>query len=95
MKKKTIEVCEATIISICCDYNDEVDVRCGGPATVGYDFGVSSDEDIKEYKKLIEGWCRKYRRGFMGISTNINKEFPVKHLWYKERIEKCIKENGF
>ena len=95
MKKKTIEVCEAVVISVSCKQNDSVDIRCGGPAILGYDFGVSPDDNINELKKLIEGWCRKYRRGFIGISTNTNDEFPVKHLWSLERIEECIKENGF
>ena len=94
MKKKTIEVCEAVVISVSCKQNDSVDIRCGGPAILGYDFGVSPDEDINKWKKKVKGFIDKYNRPFMGISHSTQKDFPVEHLWTLERIEECIKENG-
>jgi len=94
MKKKTIEVCNAIIIDVSCQLNDSTDIKCGGPPVLGYDFGVSPDEDIKKLKKKVEKWCKKYHRGFMSIRTNKYKDFPVEHLWTPEKIENCIKENA-
>lgn len=94
MKTKTITVCDAIVIDITCERNDMADIKCGGPATVGYEFGVSPDEDIEELKKFLTSCIKKYNRPFMGISTHKQKDFPIKHLWTKERMEKCIKENA-
>jgi hypothetical protein len=94
MKTKTIEVCDAIHVDIACDRNDPVDVRCGGPAVLGYDFFVSPDEDVEDLKKFLENCIKKYRRPFMGISTSSHKDFPVENLWTREMMEKCIKENS-
>ena len=94
MKTKSIEVCDAVVISVSCKENDSVDINCGGPAMLGYDFGVSPDEDIEDWKKKIKGFIHKYHRPFIGISHHTQKDFPVEHLWSLERIEECIKENG-
>ena len=92
MKTRTIEVCDAIFIDILCETNDPVDVRCGGPAVLGYEFYVSPDEDIEEIKKFLEGCIKKYHRPFMDIGTAVVKNFPVKHLWTKRKMENCIKK---
>ena len=94
MKTKTIEVCNAKVYDIACERNDPVDIRCGGPAVLGYDFGVSPDEDEAEILKFLRETLKKYNRPLIGISVKVQKDFPVKHLWTKERMEKCIKENA-
>lgn len=94
MEKKMIEVCDARVISVSCKENDSVDIYCGGPPMLGYDFSVSPDEDINEWMKKVKGFVNKYNRPFIGISQSKQKDFPVEHLWSLERIEKCIKENG-
>jgi hypothetical protein len=93
MKTKKIEVCDAIFIDITCIRNDSVDIRCGGPATLGYEFYVSPDENIDELKKFLEGCIKKYHRPFMGITVKSHENFPVEHLWTREKMEKCIKEN--
>ena len=95
MKTKNIEVCDAVMINITCDYNDPVDIKCGGLATLGYEFYVSPDEDIINLESKIKGLIEKCERSFMGISHRIHKDFDVKNLWTLQEIEKCIKENGF
>jgi hypothetical protein len=95
MKTKSIIVCDALKIDIGCEYNDSVDIRAGGPAILGYDFYVSPDEDEKNLKKFLENCLRKYRRNCIGISFSIRENFPVKDLWTREKMEECIKTNGF
>ena len=53
MKTKTIKVCDAIHVDISCEENDNTDIRCGGPGTLGFDFYVSPDEDKKELKKFL------------------------------------------
>lgn len=93
MKTKKIEVCDAIFIDISCEYNDPVDVRCGGPAVTGYEFYVSPDEKEEDLRKFVTDMVKKYRRPFMGVSFSIKKNYPVEHLWTKERMEQCIKDN--
>lgn len=93
MKTKTIEVCKAVVYNIACERNDPVDIRCGGPAMLGYDFGVSPDENETEIKEFLEATVKKYKRPFIRITTSKQKNFPVKHLWTKEKMEDCIKNN--
>lgn len=92
MKTKTITVCDAIYIDVACDRNDPVDIRCGGPAILGYSFFVSPDEDIDAVVKQIQGFIKKYRRPFIGINTSVRKNFDVDKLWTIDSIEKCIKE---
>ncbi len=94
MKTKNIEVCDAVLYEVSCKENDIVDIRCGGPRILGYDFGVSPDNDKKEMIEHIKSCIKKYNRPFMGISTRVVKNFPVENLWDKEKIETCIKKNG-
>jgi len=92
METKTIEVCDAIHISVSCEYNDSADIKCGGPAVLGYDFIISPDENIKDVEEKIKGWIYKYKRGFIGISHYTHKDFPTKKLWTLEKIEECIKK---
>jgi hypothetical protein len=95
MKTKTIVVCDAVVYSIACTMNDSADVRCGGPPVLGYDFGVSPDEDEAETTKFLLKMIKKYHRPLIGISHAVQKDFPVEHLWTRERMEECIKNNSF
>lgn len=92
MKTEQIEVCEAVVYSVSCEHNDSVDIRCGGPAMLGYDFGVSPDENEEDIKKFLKETVKKYHQPFISVSTYKQKNFPVKHLWTKERMEACIKK---
>ena len=94
MKTKSIKVCDAICVDITCDYNDPVDIKCGGPATVGYEFYVSPAENRSELRKFLEGILKKHHRKYMGTSFYIHKDFPVSKLWTRERMKKCIIENN-
>lgn len=93
MKTKSIKVCDAIFIDISCEYNDSVDVRAGGPAVTGYEFYVSPDEKEEDLRKFVTATMKKLNRPFMGVSFSIKKNYPVEHLWTKERMEQCIKDN--
>lgn len=92
MKTKTIEVCNAVLYNVNCEYNDSADVKCGGPPILGYEFYVSPDEDKKDMIKFIEQCIKKYDRPLIDICTRIVNDFPVEKLWNKVSIEECIKE---
>ena len=92
MKTKTIEVCNALHIDVKCALNDDHDIRCGGAPVLGYDFFINPDENIEEMKTFIIDCVNKYNRPFIGIETDIRKDFPIKSLWNKEKIENCIKK---
>lgn len=95
MKTKSIKVCDVKVYSISCEYNDSVDIKCGGSPVLGYDFGVSPDEDENEIIDFLKACIKKYRRPFIGIKVSIQKDFPIKYLWTKEKMEECIKNNSF
>lgn len=93
MKTKLIKVCDAIAIDISCGYNDRVDVMAGGAPVTGYEFYVSPDEDEEELTKFVKAMIKKYNRPFMGVTFSIKKNYPVEHLWTKEKMEQCIKDN--
>jgi len=95
MKTKNIEVCDAIFIDISCQSNDPVDIRAGGPEILGYEFYVSPDEDIKEIEDFLKKCIKKYNQPYMGMTNKKREDFPVKHLWTKEKMEECIKNNEF
>lgn len=94
METKQITVCDAIFIDVSCERNDWVDIKCGGPAILGYEFYVSPDEDIEMVKNEIVKYIKKYHRPFMGISHYVRKNFDIQKLWTLERIEECIKKHA-
>jgi hypothetical protein len=92
MKTKTIEVCDALHVDVSCAQNDSTDIRCGGPAMLGYDFFVNPDEDRDKLYIFIKKCLKTYGRPFIGIHIDVRKDFPVDKLWTREMMAKCIKE---
>ena len=78
-------------IVVDCERNDPVDIKCGGPYILGYDFFVE-DNNVDEVKEFIKIKLKEYRQPLMGISV-IDVNYDCK-VWDKEMIEKCIK-NGY
>ena len=81
-----------TKISVDCVYNDPVDIRCGGPEYLGFDFFVK-EEDVQMMKEFITITLNSleiplisiYESGFVNLSPN--------KVWTKERIFECIKKD--
>jgi len=93
MKTKIIEVTDALEISVNCQRNDWDDIKIGGSAFIGFDFFIDPSEK-DEIIPFIEKLLKKHRIPLKGgISEYENKDFPVKNLWDKEKIEKCIIDN--
>ena len=77
-----------------CD-NDSVDIRCGGPSTLGFEFYVQVDEDPKDLEKFIRGCLREVRIPCQGIT--ISRPYTKDHsnkLWTRRMIKMCIKREG-
>ena len=75
-------------IVIDCERNDIVDIKCGGPEYLGFDFFVE-DENIDEMILFIKEELKKNNLPLISINyydTNNTK------IWTKEQISECIKE---
>jgi hypothetical protein len=94
MKTKTIKVCDAIHVDVSCEENDSTDIKCGGPAMLGYDFFVSPDENCNELCTFIKKCLKTYGRPLINIIINAHEDFPIKKLWTRKMIEKCIKEHN-
>lgn len=79
-------------IIVDCEQNDKVDMRCGGPATLGYDFFVN-DEDLSSMVDYILKQLKKNHQPCIGIHwVDISKGTEEKYkLWDKDSIRECIK----
>lgn len=72
--------------------NDSVDIRCGGPRTLGYDWFVAADENKKSLEKFIRAELEKNGVPCMGIYIR-DKEFRPGKIWTRAMIAKNIKED--
>lgn len=81
-------------ISVDSVYNDPVDIRCGGPEYLGFDFFVRESE-LKEMSTFIAESLIKYGVPLNGMyvvgDTYLLSEEKV---WTKERIDECIKKDA-
>lgn len=82
-------------ITVICEHNDSVDIRCGGPLYLGYNFFVNDDE-LEAIVDYIRKQLRKNHQPCMNIYwEDIPEEDVEKYdLWDKTRIQECIK-NGY
>lgn len=74
-------------IVVDCKENDIVDIKCGGPTMLGYDFFVK-EEDVDATKELIKTELQKNNQPLLNITT---REAPVNaKLWTPDMIKECI-----
>lgn len=90
MKSKRVTIYKVKRITVDCAKNDPVDIRCGGPQYLGFDFYVDPKEE-KDMIEFIKEMLIKYKRPLERIYST-DKEVQKKSLWNKKRIEECIKE---
>lgn len=78
--------------SINTERNDPVDIRCGGPAYLGFDFVLDASIPLKKWEKIItDALKKKYGSSSNGFSIGRPKEFPITtHFWTPEEVEKEI-----
>ena len=85
---------EAKSVVIDCCQNESVDVRCGGPSFVGYDFLVAAGVPDKEIDAFIRKALEKHDRPCEHVVISRSRqEVLKKNLWTRRRIEKEIKNN--
>ena len=77
-------------IIVNCEYNDPIDIKCGGPHILGYDFFID-DVNVEEYIVFIKEQLKINKQPLMEISIRDENREGV-HIWNKEEIQKCIKE---
>lgn len=81
-------------VTINTEENDPVDIRCGGPMWLGYDFIVDADENVKDLKKFIDNTFKKFNKYYSSVYVSSGtEEVPKSSIWSHSKIEKCIKES--
>ena len=79
-------------ISVDCVANDPVDVRCGGPEYLGFDFNVRQ-EQTEEMKKFITVTLKSLEVPLVNLYVSGVIDLNEKDVWTKEKIFKVIKDN--
>lgn len=80
-----MEKVECTTISVDCCHNDPVDIRCGGPYYLGFDFFVRRHEE-QEMVKFIIATIEELHVPLMSVNIGDVVELTEDHVWTKERI---------
>lgn len=75
-------------IIVDCERNDPVDIRCGGPVTLGFDFFVN-DEEADDMISFIKKELNKNKLPLMAINHYQCQDTTP---WTKEMIRNCIRE---
>lgn len=81
-------------IVVDCQYNDEVDIKCGGPYCLGYDFFIPT-EQVDEMLEYIRETCEELNTPILAMYYDPNQTFEKEEdkLWTKEKIYECIENN--
>ena len=77
-------------VEVNCERNTELDIRCGGAATLGFDFYVK-EKDLQKSVDFIKETLIKYNRPLMNIIASPSK-LKETRLWTLGMIEEAIKE---
>lgn len=85
---------ECKKISVDSVHNDPVDIRCGGPDYLGFDFFVKKEE-ATEMASFIADTLDKYGVPLAGLNVYGNIHMLAEDkVWTKKRIEACIKKDA-
>ncbi len=89
MKENLVKVGK---ISVDCEKNDPIDINCGGPSYLGFDFNVRIEE-LEELKSFIIEEIKNAGLPLMSMySTNTGNYIEKEKVWTKKRISECIKK---
>lgn len=80
-------------IGVDCVVNDPVDIRCGGPEYLGFDFNVK-EEVTEEMKQFIVVTLETLQIPLANIYICGIKELEEKDVWDKKRIVETIQKNA-
>ncbi len=81
-------------IYVDCQKNDPVDIRCGGPEYLGYDFFVEESK-AEEIKNFIIDSCKELNVPIKNIYFDSTKVYTkdLSKVWTKEKVYECIENN--
>jgi hypothetical protein len=79
-------------ISIDVCRNDSVDIRCGGPAVLGFDFTLDADMTPAAIKKKLMPILDAYCHSCMGI--RVERPTWGRKPWTWADMEECIRKDG-
>jgi hypothetical protein len=90
--KKLIKVKRITVD---CVQNDSVDIRCGGPAMLGFDFFIDADENPEDYVEHIKKKLKEHNVPCLYVDVSRGEtEVLQSSVWSKRRISQCINRNA-
>jgi hypothetical protein len=92
VQKRTAKSAEYLLktVEVVCEQNNASDIRCGGPATLGYDFFVDAGWSNTDITSFIEKELKDNdQEGKIYISE---PEWMQTRPWSKRMIGNCIKE---
>jgi len=93
MKTVVRELVVARSVSIDTIPNDPVDVRCGGPYYLGFDFKVDADEDVSNLREYLTSVFADCHKPYERISiTTTTVDVPKEHIWSREKMRQYITE---
>ena len=78
-----------TRISVDCVENDPVDIRCGGPGYLGFDFNVAKEQK-DEMKEYIVETLVQYKVPVLSIYASGDMLLSEEKVWTREAIKKVI-----
>lgn len=86
---------ETLKISVDCKQNDSVDIRCGGPEYLGFDFYVKK-EKANKMVEYIKSTFNKLKLFYTSIYLEQNTVYlkEQEKVWTKKRIYDCIVEEA-
>lgn len=91
MSNNTLINCSKICVN--CVANDPVDIRCGGPEYLGFDFSVK-EEETDEIKKFIVLTLESLEIPLTKIYVGEKTTLTEKDVWTKERIVEEIKKDA-
>ena len=86
---KMVKAYKGKHYSVNCKYNDSVDIKCGGPQFLGFDFYIDPE---KPEEKVISHIKRELKKNKLPlISVTAGRIHLVSKLWTRKAIDDCIK----
>ena len=92
MQTEKVTLVKVNHFCVDCEKNDEVDINCGGPDYIGYDFFVDYDIEKKDVIALIEKELKKYKQPLLRSIRTHKQQIRISSLWSLDKIKKCIKD---
>lgn len=84
--RRTLFLAKRVSVNVCS--NDSVDIKCGGPPTLGFDFFVDQEMEDEEIERFIKKQLKKNRMPCQSVFIDDSHETQT--LWTKKMIRECI-----